>query len=63
MTTSTDSELRPVATVPATYALEGAGFGVYRPFPTAGLELLDPFLLLDEMEPKYHEPGGVCRCS
>ena len=49
---------RAVATVPATYALEGGGFGVYRPFPTANLELLDPFLLLDEMEPKNHEPGG-----
>ena len=49
---------RPVvAAVPATYAIEGGGFGVYRPFPTQALPLLDPFLLLDEMEPTHHEPG------
>jgi hypothetical protein len=40
------------------HTYEGAGFGVYRPFPQAKLELLDPFLLLDEMEP----PPSLRRC-
>ncbi len=31
--------------------LEGAGFIVHRPFPTAALEQFDPFLLLDRMGP------------
>src|SRR5712691_9819320 len=31
--------------------LEGGGFVVRRPFPTGGLDLVDPFLLLDEMGP------------
>ncbi len=49
---------RPVnEVVEATYTLEGAGFGVYRPFPTRTLDHLDPFLLLDELEPKVYEPG------
>ncbi len=49
---------RPVAAiVPASHQLEGAGFGVFRPFPSAALDLLDPFLLLDEMEPVDHQPG------
>jgi hypothetical protein len=37
--------------------LEGGGFPVRRPFPTAGLELVDPFLLLDEMGPVTWKPG------
>src|SRR5512144_1689209 len=36
---------------------EGAGFVVRRPFPTAGLELVDPFLLIDEMGPVEYRPG------
>jgi hypothetical protein len=36
---------------------EGAGFIVRRPFPTQGLELVDPFLLLDEMGPVDYGPG------
>jgi quercetin 2,3-dioxygenase len=36
---------------------EGAGFVVRRPFPTAGLSLVDPFLLLDEMGPVDYRPG------
>ena len=36
---------------------EGAGFIVRRPFPTQGLELVDPFLLLDEMGPADYAPG------
>ena len=37
--------------------LEGGGFVVRRPFPIAGLELVDPFLLLDEMGPASYGPG------
>ena len=51
---------RPVrAIVPAARTLEGAGFVVYRPFPTAQLDLLDPFLLLDEPEPSLLPPGAA----
>jgi redox-sensitive bicupin YhaK (pirin superfamily) len=35
---------------------EGAGFIVRRPFPSAGLELVDPFLLIDEMGPVEYAP-------
>src|SRR5262245_66524802 len=37
--------------------LEGGGFVVRRPFPTGVLELVDPFLLLDEMGPAEYGPG------
>ena len=37
--------------------LEGGGFVVRRPFPTGGLALVDPFLLLDEMGPASYGPG------
>lgn len=37
--------------------LEGGGFPVRRPFPTAGLDQVDPFLLLDEMGPVEWRPG------
>jgi redox-sensitive bicupin YhaK (pirin superfamily) len=37
--------------------LEGGGFVVRRPFPAAGLELVDPFLLIDEMGPVDYAPG------
>jgi len=36
---------------------EGGGFIVRRPFPTAGLDHIDPFLLLDEMGPVDYGPG------
>ena len=36
---------------------EGAGFVVRRPIPTAGVEHIDPFLLLDEMGPVAYGPG------
>ncbi len=36
---------------------EGGGFMVRRPFPTAGLDHVDPFLLLDEMGPADYAPG------
>lgn len=35
---------------------EGAGVEVHRPFPTAALPLLDPFLLLDHLGPKLWAP-------
>ncbi len=37
--------------------LEGEGFAVRRPFPTAQLDHVDPFLLLDEMGPSDLGPG------
>ena len=43
--------------IPAEHTYEGEGFGVFRPFPQARLGLLDPFLLLDEMEPQDHAPS------
>jgi quercetin 2,3-dioxygenase len=36
---------------------EGGGFIVRRPFPTASLDMVDPFLLLDEMGPADYAPG------
>lgn len=36
--------------------LEGAGFTVHRPFPSAELRHADPFLLLDQMGPTAYEP-------
>ena len=36
---------------------EGGGFIVRRPFPGLGLDLVDPFLLLDEMGPAEYGPG------
>ena len=37
--------------------LEGGGFVVRRPLPTAGLDLVDPFLLVDEMGPVEYRPA------
>ncbi len=37
--------------------MEGGGFPVRRPFPTRGLPLVDPFLLLDHMGPVDWAPG------
>jgi hypothetical protein len=56
--TDTITALRPVvAVVDAIETLEGGGFLVHRPFPTATLDLVDPFLLLDEMGPSDVAPG------
>ena len=41
----------------AQQAVEGDGFVVRRPFPTATLSHLDPFLLFDHMGPATFEPG------
>jgi quercetin 2,3-dioxygenase len=50
--------LRPVATViTAHQQTEGGGFLVRRPFPTRGLDHLDPLLMLDEMGPVTYGPG------
>ncbi len=52
------TEHRPVAqVVPATRTVEGGGFVVRRPFPTARLDMVDPFLLLDHMGPVDYGPG------
>jgi redox-sensitive bicupin YhaK (pirin superfamily) len=37
--------------------LEGGGFVVRRPFPSAAVSLVDPFLLLDELGPVDYAPG------
>ena len=44
--------------IPAQRVMEGAGVSVRRSFPTAGLEDIDPFLLLDEMGPVEFRPGS-----
>jgi quercetin 2,3-dioxygenase len=36
---------------------EGGGFIVRRPFPSYGLSVVDPFLLIDEMGPVDYSPG------
>ena len=52
------TSIRPVtAVVDAIETLEGGGFLVHRPFPTATLDMVDPFLLLDEMGPTDVAPG------
>jgi redox-sensitive bicupin YhaK (pirin superfamily) len=43
--------------VHATPQVEGEGMIVTRPFPTARLDQLDPFLLLDRLGPVAHGPG------
>jgi hypothetical protein len=50
---------RPVVrTIPAQFAVEGAGFKVWRPFPGGvDLHLTDPFLLLDQLGPTFNAPG------
>ena len=37
--------------------LEGGGFVVRRPLPRPGLDVIDPFLLIDEMGPVHYGPG------
>jgi quercetin 2,3-dioxygenase len=55
MTSKTIRE--PTRVVTAHRQREGAGFIVRRPFPTQGMDLVDPFLLLDEMGPADYGPG------
>jgi redox-sensitive bicupin YhaK (pirin superfamily) len=50
--------VREVARIVAAHRqLEGAGFPVRRPIPTPGADLVDPFLLIDEMGPIAYPPG------
>src|SRR5262249_14829195 len=51
--------VRPVERIVAShFAMEGAGFGVWRPFPGGlDLHLTDPFLLLDQLGPTINAPG------
>lgn len=56
--TETLTNIRPVAQiVDSIETLEGGGFLVHRPFPIATLDMIDPFLLLDEMGPTDVAPG------
>ncbi len=58
MRTEAQSKQRSVATVfSAVRRREGAGFIVRRPFPSERLDMIDPFLLLDEMGPTNNRPG------
>ena len=57
MTTENRTIREAARVVTAHRQREGAGFIVRRPFPTQGLELVDPFLLLDEMGPVDYAPG------
>ncbi|MDQ5964743.1 MAG: quercetin 2,3-dioxygenase [Cyanobacteriota bacterium erpe_2018_sw_39hr_WHONDRS-SW48-000098_B_bin.30] len=43
--------------VPTMRTREGAGFLIRRPFPTHALDQIDPFLLLDHLEPVQLAPG------
>ena len=54
----TSTSLREIAgTIQSQRTVEGGGFTVRRPFPTAQLDQIDPFLLLDEMGPADYAPG------
>jgi redox-sensitive bicupin YhaK (pirin superfamily) len=54
----TTTSLREIAgTIQSQRMVEGGGFTVRRPFPTAQLDQIDPFLLLDEMGPADYAPG------
>jgi quercetin 2,3-dioxygenase len=57
MPDSVTTERSALAVLDGVRTLEGAGFAVTRPFPTARLDHLGPFLLLDEMGPAENEPG------
>lgn len=57
MTEQPSTARRVTAIIPASRTTEGGGFTVFRPFPTAELDWIDPFLLLDEMAPIHHPPG------
>ncbi len=51
-------QIRPIAhLISAHRQLEGGGFVVRRPLPVAGLDAVDPFLLVDELGPVDYAPG------
>ena len=52
-----NAERRIARIVNAHRQREGGGFIVRRPFPTMGLDAVDPFLLIDEMGPADYGPG------
>jgi hypothetical protein len=55
---TTTPTLRTIAeTITSQRTVEGGGFTVRRPFPTAVMDHIDPFLLLDEMGPAQYAPG------
>ena len=57
---STTAEGRSVARViESTKVMEGAGMPVRRSVPTAAIEMIDPFLLLDHLGPTRFAPGGA----
>jgi redox-sensitive bicupin YhaK (pirin superfamily) len=57
-TVETSSAARSVVrVVDAVRTLEGGGFPVRRPFPTAGFSHFDPFLLIDHLGPVQWRPG------
>src|SRR6267378_3504915 len=56
-TMTSDTVREPTRIVTAHRQREGAGFIVRRPFPAQGLDVADPFLLLDEMGPVEYGPG------
>ena len=59
MNTSTSTRQAQVRRlIPAHRAVEGEGFVVRRPFPTAELSYLDPFMLFDHMGPIEFSPGA-----
>jgi len=47
----------PVRIATAHRQLEGAGFVVRRPLPSETVDIVDPFLLVDEMGPVEYGPG------
>src|SRR4030081_220122 len=52
------SKIREVARIVTAHRqLEGGGFVVRRPLPSAALDLVDPILLSDEMGPVQYGPG------
>ena len=52
------SEVREVERIVAAHKQrDGGGFIVRRPVPSLGIELVDPFLLIDEMGPVDYGPG------
>ena len=55
---STTTQARITRLIPAQRAVEGDGFVVRRPFPTAQLSYIDPFLLFDHMGPIEFSPGA-----
>jgi redox-sensitive bicupin YhaK (pirin superfamily) len=56
-TASPAADARVVRLIRAQHTVEGDGFVVRRPFPTASLSHIDPFLLFDHMGPVDFEPG------